>query len=44
MAGRPKKNHINLTDKEFEGIKSVIRKKGTSKTLRATVDLAIQNI
>ena len=41
MAGRPKKYHINLTDEEFKSIKSIIRKKGTSKTLRTRCQIIL---
>ena len=41
MAGRPKKYHINLTDEEFKSIKSIIRKKSTSKTLRTRCQIIL---
>ena len=34
MAGGPKKYHIHLSDKEYKTLKSIIRKKDTSLTLR----------
>ena len=34
MAGRPKKYHIHLSDKEYKTLKSIIRKKDTSLTVR----------
>ena len=41
MADRPKKYHINLTDEEFKSIKSIIRKKSTSKTLRTRCQIIL---
>ena len=34
MAGRPKKYHIHLSDKEYKALKSIIRKKDSLLTVR----------
>ena len=34
MVGRPKKYHIHLSDREYKTLKSIIRKKDTSLTVR----------
>lgn len=38
---RPKKYHINLTDEELKSIKSVLRKKQTSKTVRSRCQILL---
>lgn len=38
---RPKKYHISLTDAEFKNLKSVMRKKQTSKTVRNRCQIII---
>lgn len=38
---RPKKYHISLTDDEFKKLKSIIRKKQTSKTVRNRCQILI---
>ena len=38
---RPKKNHIYLTEKEIKKLKSVIRKKETSRTIRSRCQIML---